>query len=234
MKSPTSSWLGRPLADAEDVHDLETRAAIGEFHGKLPRHEAESKAYEEYVKDKRLEACAHHLAGVKAAHGAGDMDQARRHGMMYDLHMKALDLNPHEGVPPEVTARLNAEGRDPIYRFKAHRGDVFALQDHEAAKSDEVKKSEDGVRLLKKVADDRPGLEVLRKADPELAKESCDYTAKSTKERCKNPRSRLVGNRYLCHWHSDPAAKSDHFDYNKKRCPTCDQPGGEHTPTCMG
>ncbi len=43
----------------------------------------------------------------------------------------------------------------------------------------------------------------------ELVKETCDYTAKSTKERCKNPRTRKVAGRYLCHHHADLAAKDD-------------------------
>jgi hypothetical protein len=367
MKSPLANWLGRPIVDAEDQHDLERRAAIHEFGSKMPRHEAEARAYEDYVRDRRLDAAAHHLAGVKAAQASGNMDEARKHGVLYELHMKALDLNPHGPVPPEVSSKLNGKDAPQIYRFKAHKGDHFALQDREGEKAEEVKKSELGRELLKKVADDRPSIDVMSKAqkqsaetdpwhmprdreeakraagnphlvergqqvtlrrqyrtgtwdwrespgtvenvhydrrgnvfgvtarneetgkshfvarvqygkgvprwqsmifhggspaeresralqyvesarrekslplnlvrpayeysddyvelahrpfnvaqlgksetDPELARETCDYTAWTTKERCKNPRSRKVGDRYLCHHHSDPAAKDEH------------------------
>lgn len=51
---------------------------------------------------------------------------------------------------------------------------------------------------------------VIQKSEEEPeAPVTCDYTAKTTKERCKNPRSRKVGDRYLCHHHADLAAKED-------------------------
>jgi hypothetical protein len=43
-------------------------------------------------------------------------------------------------------------------------------------------------------------------------KDTCDFTAKTTQERCKNPRSRKVSSRYLCHHHADLAAKEDKRD----------------------
>lgn len=340
MSKETHNWLGRPILHEDDSHDLEMRAAVHEFGGKLPRHEAEAKAHEEYVKDWRLKASAHHLSGMRAAQGAGQMDEARKHGALYEMHMNALGLNPHGPVPPEVQSKLlEADGGQSLYRFKAHRGDIYALNDHSEAKAEEMKKHELGVELLKKVAElplikkvpvsteaavysqehhdmvntlkrglgqpratsiklvpseqgaiasvkyhdtevahvhmdhggnpthvvlhdggwktrttmDRhntvmqlcgmghkvaqtggkwmlrhpeghsdeysDGMTVHRssldKAETEgtrieMKRDSCDFTAKSTKDRCKNPRSRKVAGRYLCHWHADLAAKEDH------------------------
>ena len=135
-------WLGRPIAHKDDTHDLETRAAIHEFHGQLPRHQAEQRAHDEYVKDKRLEAAAHHLSGLKAAQGAGQTEEARKHGALYELHLKALGHEPVGPVPPEVQQRLQAPDRDQLYRFRAHKGDVYALQ--------ERPKSEEGLEKAEK------------------------------------------------------------------------------------
>lgn len=181
-------WLGRPLADEEDAGEAEQRAAALEFGHALPRHEAEARAYEEYQKDRRLQAAAHHLAGIRASQGAGDMDSARRHGLLYQLHLNALGMDPNTSPPPEVLAKLNAPEKKSLYRFKSHPADVFALP------AEDVKKS----------IEDRD-LEELSKS-----RETCDYTAKTTKERCKNPRSRKVAGRSLCHHHADLAAKEDH------------------------
>ena len=212
-KNTYAHWQGRPIADAEDVHALEQRSAIHEFNDKMPRAEAEDHAYSDYVKDRRLDAAAHHLAGMKAAHGVGDMDEARKHGVMYELHVKALGLNPHGPVPHEVSARLSSMEQGGIYRFKPHKGDIYALNDRDEADAKKSEFVERGRQLLKKVSEDLP---VLVKAEPQTETEGgyehrkCEYMAKTTGELCKNPRSRKVGARYLCHWHADLAAKDDH------------------------
>lgn len=188
MKSGPALWLGRPIADEDDVHELEYRSSAIEFGKKVPRAEAEQLAHEEYSKDRRQSAAAHHLQGMKASLAAGQRDEAAKHGVMYEQHMKALSLDPHGPVPPEISSKLHAPDRKSLYRFKAHAGDVFALPEGEVKHS---------------VGEDSS----LTKAEK---RESCDFTAKSTKERCKNPRSRKVGGRYLCHHHADLAAKEDH------------------------
>jgi len=74
IEKQTAQWLGQPIVDPAHVHDLETRAAIHEFGGsRLPRHAAEAQAYRDYIKDQRLVAAAHHLAGMKASQAAWDM-----------------------------------------------------------------------------------------------------------------------------------------------------------------
>ncbi len=143
-------WLGRPIVDGDDVHRLETDAAIFEFNAKMPRDQAESKAYENYIREKRTEAAAFHLAGMKAAQGAGAMGEGRKHGMLFEVHMNALGHEPMGPVPPEVQSKLRALEDAPVYKFKAHRGDLFAIEDakkpkDEEPEDDKLGKSEDGV-----------------------------------------------------------------------------------------
>lgn len=125
----TAQWLGRPIVDPAHVHDLEQRAAIHEFHGRLPRQAAEEQAHKEYIRDQRLTAAAHHLHGMKAAQAVGDMEAARQHGMLYELHVKACGLNPTAPPSSEITSKLSGETPPRVYRFKAHKGDLYALND---------------------------------------------------------------------------------------------------------
>jgi hypothetical protein len=132
-------WLGRyPMVDADHINDLETRAAVNEFGGKMPRHAAEQKAHEDYRKDQLHEAAAHHLVGMKAAHAAGDHDSAQKHGAMYVLALKALGLDNTVDPPPEVANKAKNTPAE-VYRFKPHKGDSFALP---AKKTDESEKKD--------------------------------------------------------------------------------------------
>lgn len=173
---PSPQWLGRPINKDDDTHDLETRAAIHEFSDKLPRHEAEGKAYESYVRDSRLQAAAHHLSGMKAAQGAGQMDEARKHGALYETHLKALGLNPVGPVPHEVQSKVGAPDSEQLYRFKGHGGDRFAIQDHKEA----AEKAPEGEKLDK-------------------SERSCAW--KLGERRCKNSGSRQAASRWWCHVH---------------------------------
>jgi len=123
---PVLKWLGKyPVLHPDHLNDLETLAGVHEFGNKMPRHEAEKKAYGDYVEDQRLSAAAHHLAGLKAAQAAGNQPAAIKHGQMYSLHSQALG---HEAIGEphkHVAARMqNIKG---IANFKAHKGDYFAL-----------------------------------------------------------------------------------------------------------
>lgn len=123
-----ATWLGRyPVALAEHIPDLEQRAAVHEFGSKMPRHKAEEAAYADYKRDQLVEATAHHLVGMRAAHAAGQLEQAKRHGVMYGLGLKALG---HTDLlsPPDDVASKAAHTPSEVYRFKAHPGDAFALQ----------------------------------------------------------------------------------------------------------
>lgn len=126
-------WLGRPILAHEHHQDLEMRAAMNEYHHKMPRQQAEQHAHDAYVKEHRERAAGHHLAGMKAAMATGNHQDARKHWAMYDMHLKALGKDSIGAVPPEVEKRMMDEhGQSPLYRFKAHKGDLYAL--HEPSK----------------------------------------------------------------------------------------------------
>lgn len=122
----TPEWNGRKIAKEEDRHDLENRAALYEFKHRMTRSDAEHRAHHEYRQDKHREAAAHHLQGLKASQAAGDQEEGHKHGLMYQLHMKALGLDPMSAVPKEIQSL--AEKQEKFYKFRAHRGDVFLLQ----------------------------------------------------------------------------------------------------------
>jgi hypothetical protein len=113
--------------------------------GKKSRHEAEKAAHDEYVKDQLEEAAAHHHTGVKMAHAAGDMESAKKHGMMYVLAMKQLGHDSVGEVPAEIKAKAkNMAATKPLHKFKAHKGDAFSLPEtKDEDKEEETKKSED-------------------------------------------------------------------------------------------
>lgn len=122
-------WLGKyPLVKPQHAEELEQHAAVNEFGQKMPRAAAEAMAYGHYAKKQRVQAAAHHLAGMKAAQAAGDMESARKHGAMYALHSKALGHDVAGPAHPAVQAELaNAPGK---YKFRAHAADALALAPH--------------------------------------------------------------------------------------------------------
>lgn len=127
-KGPGAQWLGRPIVKPEHAADLEREAAINEFHLKMPRAQAEEHAHLGYQKRLREEAAAHHLAGMRGAHAAGDLESARKHAMMYELHSKALGHDHVGPAHPSVVALM--ESKPFKARFKPHHGDVFAVGEH--------------------------------------------------------------------------------------------------------
>lgn len=133
-------WLGRPTLATDHHHGLEMDSAVNEFGSKMPQKQAEDEAYKKYVENHRMQALHHHHAGMKAAAGAGDSEAARKHHMMYAVHAKALGLDPMSPPP----ARPSTEQPSSVYRFKAHKGDMYAVQDQasEASKPSEMTKSQ--------------------------------------------------------------------------------------------
>lgn len=120
-------WMGRyPIVDADHVHNLETMAAINEFSHKMPRDKAEEEAHRTYMREQLIEAAAHHLAGIRAAQGAGDTDSIKRHGVMYQLAMKGLGHDPLGEPPAEVVQHMKHQPQS-VYKFKAHPADAFAM-----------------------------------------------------------------------------------------------------------
>lgn len=130
QKLAMPEWLGRPILHPDHSQQLEMNAAINEFGLKMPRQQAEDQAYKDYLYHPKTgqyaQAARHHLTGMKAADAAGDKEAARKHRMMYDMHAKALNKDPYE-----LARELGSgEGQDmpKVYKFKAHKGDAFALQ----------------------------------------------------------------------------------------------------------
>src|SRR6185436_13811864 len=129
-------WVDRhPLADHKHAQDLELAAAVNEFAHRMPREQAEDEAYKEYlyhpVKGQHALAAQHHLAGMKAASAAGDKEAARKHSLMYGLHAKALGHGEVGAVPKDIQHELMTSP-PKIYKFKAHRGDAFAVNQPKA------------------------------------------------------------------------------------------------------
>ena len=123
-------WAGRDVCDLDHGADLDREAALHEFEGKLPRHQAEDKAYSDYKHKQHARAAAHHLQGIKLAEAAGDEREGRKHGLMYQLHLQHLGHEPIGPVPKEVQQHLDAgSGSDggKFYSYKPHRGDIFVL-----------------------------------------------------------------------------------------------------------
>lgn len=123
-KTPVT-WLGRfPILDAEHLDDLETRAAVHEFRHRLPRARAEEAAHADYLKERALDAAAHHLVGVKMAHAAGHDEAAAAHGNAYAAAMEHAGHDPFQAPPPAVLDRAR-EARQKLYSFKGHPADTF-------------------------------------------------------------------------------------------------------------
>lgn len=145
-------WLGRPIGHSDHAQQLELDSALNEFGSKMPRQQAEDEAYKQYLfhptKGQHALAAAHHLAGMKAAHGAGDMEAARKHSLMYGLHTKALGTDD-SGVPPKGVQQILNSAPPKVYKFKAHRGDAFAVDQPMAPRDNGVISSTGAPQLSK-------------------------------------------------------------------------------------
>lgn len=120
-------WQSRKILSQDDIPDLEHAAALHEFEHGLPRSEAEDKAYNEYKSKFHREGAAHHLRGLRAAQGSGDMEEAHKHGVAYSLHMEHLGHDPMDAVPADIKSLSEGEGIKPQYKFKSTAADHFLL-----------------------------------------------------------------------------------------------------------
>ncbi len=126
-------WGDKRVLHPDHIGGLDLAAAKYEFGDRMPRSQAEAKAHEDYTREQRLDAAAHHLMGSKASLAAGDHESARKHGALYHAHLEALGMQPVGPVPPEVTKRLAmVQG---VHKFKAHTGDLLTLAPGEPAQS---------------------------------------------------------------------------------------------------
>ena len=135
-------WAGRDVLDKEHGTDLDRESALHEFEGKMPRHEAEDKAYGDYKRQAHAPRPRLTTSGVSSSPEAtGDMREGRKHGLMYQLHCKQLGHEAIGPVPKEVHQHLDASGDDAenqkVYSFKAHRGDISTSLPDELGKKKE-------------------------------------------------------------------------------------------------
>lgn len=126
MAAEPALWKGRSIVHPKDSEDLDRRAAVHEFKGGLERGAAEDKAHSDYVRENHLDAAAHHLAGVRGSQAVGDMVNARKYGVLYDLHAAGAGHNPLDPVHPDIERRMQM-GAGKQYKFKSHRGDALLL-----------------------------------------------------------------------------------------------------------
>src|ERR1035437_4540487 len=130
-KSKNVKWLDRHLVTSPDhTNDVDQKAALHEFDGKMPRHLAEEKAYSDYRREQHLHGAANHLRGLKAAQASGDREDARRHSAMLEAHAKKVGFDPYTDTPSELNQYMHEDTPEAVHKFKAHRSDLLALDDH--------------------------------------------------------------------------------------------------------
>ena len=120
-------WMGKPVLSEADAKRLERETAIKAFSKKTNYHTAAKEVYDSYVQEQHANAAAFHIKGMKAAVGAGSMEDAKKHWAAYSDHLKALGLEGRAvGKPPSrVADRLQEQSP---YRFTQHPADVFQAQ----------------------------------------------------------------------------------------------------------
>ena len=122
-KKEVRPWLDRYKVISEEHHpDLDARAAVHEFRGKLPREQAEQEAHKDYLKDQAYRSAAHHLLGTRAAVASGNDGAAKRHGESYATAIQAAGHSSIESPPKEVLDYLK-DLKSKVYSFKEHEAD---------------------------------------------------------------------------------------------------------------
>jgi hypothetical protein len=124
IPSKKKMWMGKPISHEDHHGELELAAALNTHALKMPKGEAEAKAYKDYTDKQSKEAAGYHLAKIKEALAAGDKESAKKHGMLYNLHMKNLGLDPMS-PPPDDVLHYSAKAANSEYKFKGHSNDVI-------------------------------------------------------------------------------------------------------------
>ena len=116
-------WYNYEIVAPHDRANLERASHILEqFHG-MPRAMAESMAYDKYKAQQHAKAAGHHLMGMVTSKENLRDEDAKKHYMMYILHMQALGLNYSGAVPPEITAHKPIDW--PFDCYVEAEGDVL-------------------------------------------------------------------------------------------------------------
>lgn len=138
-KEVKANWLDKPILDEKHIPELEQKAAFYQLHDDLPREEAEKKTYAEYTKAQRAQAGLHHLKAAKMALLAGDPETARKHGLLYQLHNKALGAEGIGPAHPDIVA-LSGQKPEKKHPFKTHDADIFISDLEKSEERSEKKK----------------------------------------------------------------------------------------------
>lgn len=124
-------WKGKyPMSDTTHVDDLQMRSDVYQHMHRLPEHEAQARAHADYRKDQIFAAAGHHWNGMKAASAAGNVDAAKKHGVMYTLALHQLGHKDPMSPPPEVLEAAK-DPKSKIARFQAHPGDAYSMPPEE-------------------------------------------------------------------------------------------------------
>lgn len=124
QKSDAAQWRSRPVLRAEDAQDLDHAAAARSLSSGSAQ-EGERQAYEEYSRQQRLDAMAHHFRQAGEAQKRGDRPTSERHMLAYAGHARALGIDPAGHPPPEVGERIRQlAGKRAA--FRGHPADRLA------------------------------------------------------------------------------------------------------------
>jgi hypothetical protein len=139
----------RYVLDPDDVGELERESGVHEFVNRNPRDKAEDLAYGDYTKKHHIQAAAHHLAHMRGSQANGNYGDAKRHKILYDMHLKELGLDDQSGkVPEEIAQHMNNPDAPRPMKFKPHKADTFFLNDEKEAPQ-ELSKAEVAAQLAK-------------------------------------------------------------------------------------
>lgn len=140
-----SHWRGMIILHEAHAPELEARAAVHELGNGLAPQDAHERAYAEYLHGHMTRAAAHHLAGLRAAHAAGDVETAARHGMTYGVIMRTLGHDPHGAPPPEIHEMSSDPLLTHVYDYRPHGLDAVLAEVVRQKKGGEpLKRSEGG------------------------------------------------------------------------------------------
>lgn len=124
LKSDVAEWRSRPVLRAEHAQDLDHAAAARSLSSGSAQ-EGERQAYEEYSRQQRLDAMAHHFRQAGEAQKRGDRLTSDRHMLAYAGHARALGIDPAGHPPPEVGERIRQlAGKRAA--FRGHPADRLA------------------------------------------------------------------------------------------------------------